>query len=590
MGVDSINANKLPEEFQFELDKSIPAAISKEDIVESLSNSVQLLSPSLMQVDSAISKCEPVLHIVFRGIYLYYAVFGKLDISKFSQECDDLVNIFCKYILDSYFLYQYHRESHCKPEDLLILKNSINLISMFFCCSITHARLVDLRSRATLKILKARSNPMNQLLESQVINSLDALDQIIHFTGYNDTLSKYCMPDNYNWIDISKIMNHIVKSSLNDNEFFAPNYNNLDSNCICDILEKECSHKNVLFHPQFNFCLTYWPSRIFMEFSFISLEEYYTKMYLSFLNKLQFNHDFLPVDIILTVNKVMMPSISLESLSKFTNSDLQQFNEYRGHPVYSSFLPNALQRSSTIIGNGIVSASEDEIAKFRSSLPVSGFNSLSSESSYEESQIWIKLAVQLAYHTKDVIAVIHSTSVLIRNMMYIGKDYLGGIQELDKLIQFEYSSLVLLPRNSKNLTTRKSVQSNIIRDKSILIQYKKHIMAGLITPFYPAQLLQVNINGSNHDVIYFTFEFSSKPVYIANIDSIGGVCWSIINADLSISSSWNTIAFDNCHLHHSVVGVTNLTIRFLFHAIRTGEYTFKQFVSDLKSRDKIIIN
>ena len=285
---ESLTESKLPEEFKFELDYVVPTSISKEDIVGSLSNSVQILAPYLMSVDSDISKREPILHLTFRGIYLYYAVFGKLDISKFSLECDNLINEFCKYIMDSYYLYQYHQQSDCKPEDLLILKNSINLISAFFCCSISHARLVDLRSKATLKILDARANSMSHLLINSVAADEDALDKVIRYTDYSVTLPKYCMPDDYLWIDVSKIMHHIVKSSLTVDEAFSVDYSDLDSYCICNILKRKCTHRDSISrHPNFNFCLTYWPSRIFMEFSFISLEEYYSKIYLTYFYKKQ---------------------------------------------------------------------------------------------------------------------------------------------------------------------------------------------------------------------------------------------------------------------------------------------------------------
>ena len=93
-----------------------------------------------------------------------------------------------------------------------------------------------------------------------------------------------------------------------------------------------------------------------------------------------------------------------------------------------------------------------------------------------------------------------------------------------------------------------------------------------------------------HEVIYVNFEFNSRPFYIANIPCLGGVCWSILNTDLSLLESWLTIAIDNLHMQYNVPGVAHLTIRFLFHEFRCGTYSFNQFITDLKIRDSIVIS
>ena len=91
------------------------------------------------------------------------------------------------------------------------------------------------------------------------------------------------------------------------------------------------------------------------------------------------------------------------------------------------------------------------------------------------------------------------------------------------------------------------------------------------------------------DVIYVSFEYFTKPIYITTIESLGGECWSNVNCDLSQLTSWLPMSLDNFHMQYNVTGTSNLALRFLFHYIRTNEYSFSQFVLDLKARDRIVI-
>ena len=92
-----------------------------------------------------------------------------------------------------------------------------------------------------------------------------------------------------------------------------------------------------------------------------------------------------------------------------------------------------------------------------------------------------------------------------------------------------------------------------------------------------------------HEVIYLTLEFSSKPVYLAYIESFGGVCWSIVNADISLTESWLPILLDNFHLQNTVVNSLNISIRFLFQYFRMNIYSFHEFLNDLKIRDSMVL-
>ena len=210
------------------------------------------------------------------------------------------------------------------------------------------------------------------------------------------------------------------------------------------------------------------------------------------MNKLQFNHDFLPVDVVVAPSLVKSPPITKENLEAFSSGS-SSLSQYRGHPFFGSFFVSAIQLYSNIDGSGLNSASSDDIKNYRDSIPCLETNYLSIESSIEESQTWTKLAVQLALYSNDIIAVCHTTSTLVRNYLYIENNYILGIDELNRFMQFLYCSLSSLPRTPTNIPLRRFIQSNIVREKSVLAQYKKHVMAGLTSFFYPGQLLSVII-------------------------------------------------------------------------------------------------
>ena len=96
--------------------------------------------------------------------------------------------------------------------------------------------------------------------------------------------------------------------------------------------------------------------------------------------------------------------------------------------------------------------------------------------------------------SRDVYSVINSSSYLIRNYLYIGRDYEKGIEELEKLILFCYGCLLTLPKTPSNYLIRRLVQSQIVKDKSVLIQYQQHILGGLKSVFFPAQLMTIVIS------------------------------------------------------------------------------------------------
>lgn len=77
-------------------------------------------------------------------------------------------------------------------------------------------------------------------------------------------------------------------------------------------------------------------------------------------------------------------------------------------------------------------------------------------------------------------------------------------------------------------------------------------------------------------------------MYLTNIPSIGD-CWSVCGSDLSLVSSWKNIHLDNLHLELNSTNSSLMSQHFLFHSIRTGEYSFAQYRDDILARDKTLL-
>ena len=490
-------------------------------------------------------------------------------------------------MVESYYLYEYYLYNGGKPESLVVIKNMILLFQAYFCGIITRARLLDLRSRATLTILDARKNVLSSLLISNYKKNI--LDTILECTVYK-TLENFCMPAEFKWFDINEILQYIVCSSFIKSESFSLDVKNIASGCNCSFQNIVCVHNISSKHQNFNFCLSYMPSRIFLEFGLNSLEEYFTKIYILHFNKLQFNHEFLPIDVVVGRSNVNIPPITPENLTSFAESIDGPSSIYRQHPIFSGFHHAALSLKSEIDGSKIKQPSNDDVLLYRNSLPVLEVNSLSIESSFEEAQTWTKLALQLAYISRDVYAVTQASLFLIRNYLYVGFDYENGIAELEKLIQFHFGSLLLLPSVPSNLFMRYFVQNNIIRERSLLVQYHKHVQAGLNSLFFPGELMSILVDGISRDVVYVTFELTSRPIYLTSIESLGGDCWSVVGCDLSLAASWRSVSLDNISMQYNGATIPLMSQRFLIHSLRVGDYSVSQFVSDLNARDKVVIN
>lgn len=87
--------------------------------------------------------------------------------------------------------------------------------------------------------------------------------------------------------------------------------------------------------------------------------------------------------------------------------------------------------------------------------------------------------------------------------------------------------------------------------------------------------------GKYEDAIYMTFEHTSKPIYIANLECCGGDCWSVIGSDLSLPASWRSVAMETSHMQIISLHSPMFCDRFVLHLFRTGRYDFESFKRDL---------
>ena len=227
-----------------------------------------------------------------------------------------------------------------------------------------------------------------------------------------------------------------------------------------------------------------------------TLEEYFTKIYLAYLNKLLNGIYCVPLNLITLKNHDQsLFKISKENLINFVRStdDHEPGKIYRQNPFFSLCNMQAIRLPSKINGIDLIEISENEVDKYIESLPLFKSNFLTLESSYLECQTWTKLAIQLAFISKDLYSLIFANSYLIRNYLYVDRDYDNGINELQKMVAWLYNSLLSLPPTNENRLNRTLVQGQIIRDQSLLFQYKKHALANLGNVFFPGQLVSIMI-------------------------------------------------------------------------------------------------
>lgn len=355
------------------------------------------------------------------------------------------------------------------------------------------ARLLDLRSRATLQILKAHKENLTAM------DAPNLLDKILEITDIESLLKLHLVPENFLWIKSTDFLQYLAIASFESTPKLSLDFVNFDNKCICSVLGRLCSCDVKLNTSsavnKVNFCLPYMSCRIFLEFGLSSLEEYFSKLYILHMNKLQYGHEFLPIDILLSSNPINVPVVTndnLISFSDFSNTD-ENLLGLKRHPVFSDFFYSCLKVNSAIDGSKLISPTPQQVEAIRKSLPNSNINFLNAESTYDESITWSKLAVQLAYVSRDYNAVIQSTSFLIRTFLFAGHDYASAIDEIEKFISFAFEALLSLPRIPKNFFARRNWQANIIRYRSVLLQYKKHVNANLTSLFFPGEVLSVDI-------------------------------------------------------------------------------------------------
>ena len=575
----------------------------RKDSVGNLLSELKLLECVLDDANSDISKEEPILHLLFEFFRLFYIEFGNFDYSKIKLFYDDFVNNFCKVVLKAYLFCDKVIMHSNRPEIVLSLKNLILLFFHYFTICLQRVRLLSLRSRATIQILDAHKNEMSSLLNETRSHNL--LDTILDYCDH-ESLDKYCMPDDFIWFDTTAISQHIIQSSFSSLPSFSLNFKE-KGECMCAIIKIQCTHAKCdsSANSNLNYCLPYVAARIFLHFALDAIEEYFSRLYIQYLNKIQYKHEFMPTDIKIIGYKITVDSIPPSNLVFCTdfNNFRDAYKNYRDHPLFSNYFVSVANLRVDNCLKSIETPSKETIKYFRDSFPTINGNVISSYGNYEESQIWTKLAVQWAYLSKDINTVSNASSYIIRLYMFIGRDYLNALFEIERLLQFCDDTLTGLPLlpicESSSVIIKRACQSNIVRFKSLHIQYKQHVAANLGDIFYPGELLAINISifnnftsffhlldGSIREVIYIAFEYVSKPIYIAHLEEKGGDCWSVVGCDISLIDSWRSVALDNIHMQFIGAIQSLMSQRFLFHTLRTQQYSVIRFCEDIKERNK----
>ena len=482
---------------KFEVENVSQNSQDRQTLIKNLTNCFKQLTPVLIRSDSPASLKEPVYHLLFSSIFFFYREVVGFNFNRINQDYNNFLHNFSQLIMDWYYLYKiyFNNNGKSQPEIMMAIKNIIMLFQIFQVNVTNRARLLSIRSKTSLFIIEARHNDnMSSLLGS--VKTPDIIDKIIEHMDYKSMLESCCVPDTFRWINCDEILHYIMQSSFIPNETFSLNVRDPNSNCICSILDKVCTHQAPNTTKSIgNFSLSYIPTYVLLEFGYNCLEDLFTRKYLMYLNKLQFDHEFLPIDMNINYNHISIPPITKESIMYFAYSLNDPTRSFRQHPVNSLFFNHLMALKSNVDTSKITPPTQEEIIKYRNSLPTLEINALSIDSSYEVAQTWTKFAVQLAYISMDVYSILVASSYLIHNYMFVARDYVNGILEIEKIIQFQYNCLLSLPPSiTANYAMRRLVQSQIIRDKSILMQFRKFKLTATQSIFYPGQLMSIKIS------------------------------------------------------------------------------------------------
>lgn len=103
------------------------------------------------------------------------------------------------------------------------------------------SRLLDLRSRVTLETLQFCTS----MDLSAPAKCREWFHTVMNFCDYS-TLTSYCMPNGFKWVDSPRVYQLMLRLSLSSTEIISINPNsNSKHSCVCHIIKIPCQHAEI---------------------------------------------------------------------------------------------------------------------------------------------------------------------------------------------------------------------------------------------------------------------------------------------------------------------------------------------------------
>ena len=194
----------------------------------------------------------------------------------------------------------------------------------------------------------------------------------------------------------------------------------------------------------------------------------------------------------------------------------------------------------------------------------------------EEAFQWVNLALSTFNSDQvDANSYLSAQWNFALSQMFWIRDYPASIQSFVELEVFALNTIPLLRQSNQSLC--RMFQSIIIRSRNLRFQYSQHTKAGCSAVFFPGQIVNLRIGPHSLNSIYVSFDHFTRAIYLAMIPA-KGECWATAGSDLTSWESWNPVLYDNLH---------DACQRMLLRSLRVREYTFEQFLKDIRTRQSI---
>ena len=114
-------------------------------------------------------------------------------------------------------------------------------------------------------------------------------------------------------------------------------------------------------------------------------------------------------------------------------------------------------------------------------------------------------------------------------------------------------------------------------------QYRLHERAGLTTPFFVGQYVQLPLSCGAVDAIFIAADITSTPLYMGHHPT-RGLSSAPLGVDLDVDVLWS---LPSTSRYDIPLGYAQFfpTSRMLRQAFQTGGYSFPQFLHDVRTRD-----